>query len=266
MAQATRIEDVVAAVTEAEAAAPVYQFPPVFTPIKSEADIELMVQNILPPVVHNVVAVAYDDSHEGVIKLDQIAWLCRGKQNRREFAAPCTLVQRFAGHKYTLNIFEQRRFVVTGAANEAVARLGITMSFDYIYRRTDLRFRVDRFRVTNIQATVYMPGALNIALIHETLPTSLYRPDRINMVTFSMKDPKITFLLFPSGAVVMTGAKTREELCAAFVIAIPFFAHFVSSTPADRDIKAHVDRIVKCILKRVEPHWLPLPLPALTAA
>jgi len=237
-------------------------FPPVFKPIKSRLDIEHLVSQIMAPIVHNVVAVAYDDSHEGLIRLDDIAWACHGKQNRREFAAPCTLVMRYNGYKFTLNVFEKRRFVVTGAANECIARLGIQLAFDYIAKKTGHRFLMSRFRVTNIQATVYMPGALDIQLIHETLPKSLYRPERINMVTFAMKNPRITFLLFPSGAVVMTGAKTRDELMQAFHIAVPFFAHFVSSTRTERDNLAHVDRIVQSILNRVEPHWLPLDIPA----
>lgn len=226
--------------------------------LRSCSMIQSFVACIRPPIVHNVVAVAYDESHTGNIRLSDLAWVCHGKQNKREFAAPCTLKTCFNECRMTLNVFEKRRFVVTGAANEDIARFGLVLAFHYISQRMGVRLLMSGFRVTNIQATLYMRRPVNVKLLHETLPKSQYCPRKINMVTFKIRDPGVTFLVFPSGAVVMTGAKTRDELMAAFRVAVPFLAQFVLDSPPDLELDTYFESLFHQVDARIEPHWRPM--------
>lgn len=47
-------------------------------------------------------------------------------------------------------------------------------------------------------------------------PTSSYEPEVFPGLIFRMMSPKVVLLIFMSGKIVLTGAKTREEIDLAY--------------------------------------------------
>jgi TATA binding protein of transcription factor TFIID len=69
--------------------------------------------------------------------------------------------------------------------------------------------------VENIVATVSLEQTLDLYAIERSLPNVEYDPDQFPGLVFRLEKPKVTALIFKSGKMVVTGAKSTEELINA---------------------------------------------------
>jgi transcription initiation factor TFIID TATA-box-binding protein len=65
--------------------------------------------------------------------------------------------------------------------------------------------------VQNMVATASLGTDLNLDAIAVSLDNTEYEPEQFPGLVYRMSDPKVVFLLFGSGKIVITGAKSLEE-------------------------------------------------------
>ncbi|MGC8566099.1 MAG: TATA-box-binding protein [Caldisphaera sp.] len=67
-------------------------------------------------------------------------------------------------------------------------------------------------KIENIVATVILDTPLDLNLIETRIPDVDYNPDQFPGLVYRLQSPKITALIFKSGKMVVTGAKSVKQL------------------------------------------------------
>ncbi len=75
--------------------------------------------------------------------------------------------------------------------------------------------REPSIKIENIVATVTLDQTLDLYAIERSIPTVEYNPDQFPGLIFRLDSPKVTALIFKSGKMVVTGAKSTAELIRA---------------------------------------------------
>jgi len=70
-------------------------------------------------------------------------------------------------------------------------------------------------RIENIVATVILDQPLDLLAIEKNVPNATYQPDQFPGLILRLDRPKTTALVFKSGKMVVTGAKSIKTLVAA---------------------------------------------------
>jgi len=70
-------------------------------------------------------------------------------------------------------------------------------------------------KIENVVASTTIAKELDLNKLSTSLPDGEYEPDQFPGLVLRMKDPKTAALLFRSGKVVCTGAKTIEDVAKA---------------------------------------------------
>jgi len=76
-------------------------------------------------------------------------------------------------------------------------------------------YRKPESRIENIVATVILDHNLDLNLIETRIPDVDYNPDTFPGLVYRLHNPKVTALIFKSGKMVVTGAKSVKELVEA---------------------------------------------------
>ncbi len=71
------------------------------------------------------------------------------------------------------------------------------------------------YRIENIVATVTLDQNLDLAAIEASVPNVEYNPEQFPGLVFRLEEPKVTALIFKSGKMVVTGAKSTQQLIEA---------------------------------------------------
>jgi transcription initiation factor TFIID TATA-box-binding protein len=75
--------------------------------------------------------------------------------------------------------------------------------------------REPEVQIENIVATVILEHPLDLTLIETRIPEVDYNPDQFPGLVYRLEQPKITALIFKSGKMVVTGAKSVNQLVFA---------------------------------------------------
>ncbi|WP_425277010.1 TATA-box-binding protein [Pyrolobus fumarii] len=67
----------------------------------------------------------------------------------------------------------------------------------------------------NIVATVTLDQNLDLYAIETSIPNVEYNPEQFPGLVFRLEEPKVTALIFKSGKMVVTGAKSTQQLIEA---------------------------------------------------
>jgi transcription initiation factor TFIID TATA-box-binding protein len=172
--------------------------------------------NIPPPLIdipkpelQNIVSTA----NLGVQNLDlrNIALNCRNSEyNPKRFAA---VIIRIREPKTTALIFSSGKMVITGAKSEDQSRNAAKQYAKMIKKVTNAEIKLQEFKVQNIVGScdVKFPISLEtLSNAHQNFCT--YEPELFPGLIYRMIEPKIVLLIFASGKIVLTGAKTREDI------------------------------------------------------
>lgn len=144
--------------------------------------------------------------------------------NPKRFAA---VIMRIREPKTTALIFSSGKIVCTGARSEEDSRLASRKFAKIIQKLGFGNARFKDFKVQNIVAScdVCFPIRLEGLNYQHSLFCS-YEPELFPGLIYRMKKPKVVLLIFVSGKVVLTGAKTRDEIYAVFEIIYPSLLQF----------------------------------------
>lgn len=173
------------------------------------------------PKLQNLVATVNMDCK---LDLHKIALTARNAEyNPKRFSA---VILRIHEPKTTALIFHSGKMVVTGAKSEADARTS-AKKYARIVQKLGFKVNFKDFKIQNIVGScdVKFPIRLEgISLSHSHF--SNYEPELFPGLIYRMRSPKIVLLIFVSGKVVLTGAKSRKEIYTAFEAIYPVLNEF----------------------------------------
>lgn len=136
------------------------------------------------------------------------------------------VIMRIREPKTTALIFASGKMVVTGAKSEDDSKLA-SRKYARIIQKLGFNAKFTDFKIQNIVGScdVKFPIRLEgLAYSHGNF--SSYEPELFPGLIYRMVKPKIVLLIFVSGKIVLTGAKVREEIYAAFESIYPVLSEF----------------------------------------
>lgn len=116
-------------------------------------------------------------------------------------------------------IFSNGKVIVTGAKSEVECQLSIAKLIKKMNKFGVLNSLKpkDRLQITNIVGTVSTKLKINLEVMCSKLPKQCqFVPETFPGLIYKMKEPKVTILIFSNGKIVITGAKSENEIGASF--------------------------------------------------
>ena len=175
----------------------------------------------ITPVLQNIVATV-----NLCCKLDlrKIAQGARNAEyNPKRFAA---VIMRIREPRTTALVFSSGKLVITGARSEEAAKLA-ARKYARVIQKLSFPAKFAEFKIQNMVGScdVKFPIRLEgLMLMHGQFCS--YEPELFPGLIYRMVKPRIVLLIFVSGKVVITGAKTREEIYLGFTNIYPILKSF----------------------------------------
>lgn len=145
-----------------------------------------------------------------------------GQYNPRRFAA---IIRNFHHPDAALLLFAPGKMVCTGAKTLNRAEFVIRRQLYDLHQLgyDNLDIRKGSFVVQNIVGSARLPGEINLdKLAAENPGDCMYTPELFPGAALRPKElERMTVLVFPSGCVVATGGKSREDLERALTTTMP---------------------------------------------
>lgn len=133
--------------------------------------------------------------------------------NPQKFAAATLRIRK---PRTTALAFASGNMVCTGAKTETEARLA-GRKYVRILQKHGIPVSFRNFKIQNIVASAEIPHCLKLMELSRAYgPYVSYEPDLFPGLVFRTTSPKLVFLLFRSGKIVITGARCREEIESTF--------------------------------------------------
>jgi len=109
-------------------------------------------------------------------------------------------------------LFSTGKMVCTGSKSEEMARKAVKTVVQKL-RKEKIRIKKDAIvTVQNIVSSINLGGKVHLERAARTLPRSMYEPEQFPGLIHRMLDPKTVILIFASGKLVCTGAKTESDV------------------------------------------------------
>jgi len=125
------------------------------------------------------------------------------------------LVYRIKKPKAAALIFGSGKIVCTGARSIADVNV-VFKKVVGVVQKSGVRVpRGFKIQAENIVASAKLDSNLNLDKIAFNLENSEYEPEQFPGLVYRMLDPKVAFLLFGSGKVVCTGARSVQDVHTA---------------------------------------------------
>ena len=133
--------------------------------------------------------------------------------NPQKFAAATIRIRE---PRTTALAFASGNMVCTGAKTEIKSRLA-GRKYVRILQKHGIPVSFRNFKIQNIVASAEIPHTLKLLELSRAYgPYVSYEPDLFPGLVFRTTAPKLVFLLFRSGKIVITGAKCRQEIADTF--------------------------------------------------
>ena len=162
--------------------------------------------------VENVVATASLDQ-----KLDLIAIMkvFRNVEYRpKKFPG---LVFRLKRPKTATLIFSTGKMVCTGAKSDKLARSAIKKVVKELKNNGIIILGKPEIKVQNMVATANLHTYIDLEAAADILDNVMYEPEQFPALIYRMAEPKVVILVFSSGKLVCTGAKSTEMVDVAIM-------------------------------------------------
>ncbi len=109
-------------------------------------------------------------------------------------------------------IFSTGKMVCTGSKSEELARKAVKTVVQKL-RKDGIKIKKDAVvTVQNIVSSINLGGKVHLEKAARSLPRSMYEPEQFPGLIHRMLDPKTVILVFASGKLVCTGAKTETDV------------------------------------------------------
>ena len=160
------------------------------------------------PIINNVVATA--QCVNCVPDMRRLVWWLGGSRSHGEFARPVTASLWREGATMAIQI-STGILNITGNKSPGAAVIACWAYMETVARHLHIPLQLAKFDVFNAQATFNVGGYIDLHALHRAVPLSIYAPELISHVSITIKTPRVTVLVWASGAVVVNGCRTREE-------------------------------------------------------
>lgn len=125
------------------------------------------------------------------------------------------LVYRLKKPKAAALIFGSGKIVCTGARNIKDVNEVFRKVVCVVEKSGTKVPKGYKLQVENIVASAKLNAKLNLDTIAFNLESSEYEPEQFPGLVYRMKNPKVAFLLFGSGKIVCTGARSVKDISIA---------------------------------------------------
>jgi transcription initiation factor TFIID TATA-box-binding protein len=123
---------------------------------------------------------------------------------------------RIRSPRTTCLLFASGNMVITGSSNEHESRLA-ARKYCAVLQKCKLRVMFKDFGIQNIVASANVKFTINLQDIADEYSSyASYDPDLFPGLVFRSVQPKLVFLIFRSGKIVITGAKKNEEIAVTY--------------------------------------------------
>ena len=122
------------------------------------------------------------------------------------------LVFRLKNPKTATLIFRTGKMVCTGSKSSDLAKKSVKIVVQKL-RKGGIKIKKDAVvTVQNIVSSINLGGKVHLEKAARSLPRSMYEPEQFPGLIHRMLDPKTVILVFASGKLVCTGAKTESDV------------------------------------------------------
>tara|TARA_B110000008_G_scaffold279930_1_gene329713 strand:- start:3849 stop:4571 length:723 start_codon:yes stop_codon:yes gene_type:complete len=170
---------------------------------------QIGVQSVKPVLtIQNVVSTFFLGRKK--LNLKQICSRARYLEfNPHKFAAATVRLKR---PRCTALIFGSGNMVCTGGKCESDSRFACRQCVN-ILQRSGLKVGFSNFKIQNIVGSTALSEPIDLIKLQKDFgPYVSYEPELFPGLIFRLRKPKIVFLLFRSGRLVVTGAKTEKQI------------------------------------------------------
>lgn len=163
--------------------------------------------------ISNVVCTALFNQ---TIDLAKLAWAAHADFQPHVFAA---VQLRSTNPQATALVFSSGRLVTTGAVSESAAMVSIFL-FYRVIRRVNPDLVVRELNIQNIVASAAFDQCVKLdELVRAFCLDALFDSSLFPGLRLQLQNPKVKVLIFAKGRVVLTGARSREDLARAWALA-----------------------------------------------
>ena len=127
------------------------------------------------------------------------------------------LVFRLKRPKTATLIFSTGKMVCTGAKSDKLAHSAIRKVVKELKNNGVIILGRPEIKVQNIVATANLHTNIDLEAAADILDNVLYEPEQFPALIYRMADPKVVILVFSSGKLVCTGAKSAEMVGEAIM-------------------------------------------------
>ncbi len=127
--------------------------------------------------------------------------------NRERFPG---LVFRLKQPKTATLIFSTGKMVCTGAKSEKMAKRAVNKVVRELKNGGIIILGKPVIVIQNMVASANLHGAIDLETAADILDNVMYEPEQFPGLIYRMQEPKTVLLLFASGKLVCTGAKSEE--------------------------------------------------------
>lgn len=171
--------------------------------------------------LQNVVATINLGVQIDLEKLSQT--VSNAEYNPRRFSA---VIMRIREPRTTALIFHSGKMIVTGAKTEQDSRTA-AKKYVQIIQKVGFAAHFRDYKIQNMTATCDMGFPIRLeGLVYAHSQQATYEPELFPGLVYKMANPKVVFLVFVSGKVVATGAKSEEIIEEGFGALYPYLAEF----------------------------------------
>jgi transcription initiation factor TFIID TATA-box-binding protein len=118
--------------------------------------------------------------------------------------------------KTTALIFASGKMVCTGAKNEDSAKVA-SRKFARIIQKLGNHVTFSQFKIQNVVGSCDVGFPIDLEHISQKyVDFTSYEPEVFPGLIFRMLEPKLVFLIFVSGKIVVTGARKKTDIEEAF--------------------------------------------------
>lgn len=175
-------------------------------------------------LTHRCVATVATVNLGTTLDLERIAQVVSNAEyNPRRFGA---VIMRIREPRTTALVFKSGKMVVTGA-KDTVQSQTACKKYTAIIQKVGFDASFRDFKIQNISGTCDAGFPIKLeGLLYAHAGFSTYEPEIFPGLIYRLPDPKVVFLVFVSGKVVITGAKTEDAMAVAFDALYPILTHF----------------------------------------
>ena len=143
--------------------------------------------------------------------------------NPKRFAA---VIMRIRTPKSTALIFSTGKVVVTGASSVENAWIS-ARKYVRILQKLEFPAKFTDYNICNIVSCCNCGFPIRLeSFAHFKPQNSSYEPELFPGLIYRMKQPKVVILIFVSGKIVLTGAKSKQEIDQSFKLIWPILQKF----------------------------------------